>query len=743
MMHRRFRNSIIFGMMIIPVLVIADENTHLKMDSGLRALVHRQPLKKSPAVQFNDGQVSVYILAEGRCQEAILRSGGTIYTDLGDLVTANVPLDQLETLASDAGVKRLSLPGQYRPCNDHLTADIRADQVYAGADPLPQSYTGAGVIIGIIDTGIDISHPDFKKSNSKTRILSIWDQNISGTHPPMSDAYSFDYGHEWTQADIDNGLCTHEDQDGHGTHVAGIAAGNGRAAEKYRGVAPEADLIFVADNPDFSNGLVDAVNYIYKKAQALGKPCVINASLGSQEGPHDGSDLESRMLDQLISESPGRAFCASAGNEGNDQIHMTYPTSADSFYTYVHPGPNGKVVIYLRIPNELTGIELAVGWDDHNYNPITKEGGPTSRGGKTPWFSVRETLDNAGFYERANWDGLEIGRVSFEYDSQTETTTLLRVLIEDDVIWDEENETVQNMNLWRFMIWKPDSRIDAWVSDLGFTFQGEITDVHYIKPDNRITIGIPAVARKVIAVGATVNRETFTDQFGTTWSYSDVPAGQLADFSSQGPTADGRLKPEIVAPGHGVISSLSESAKTNGQLKETDITEGGRYMIRSGTSMSCPAVAGTIALYLQQHPEADHESILQKLTQTARQDDDTGIDLPNNLWGYGKTDALALLSPGSDVNISGQQPEKWELKQNSPNPFNLSTCIRYTLIQKTPVQIQISSLTGQIIIRKDLGIQSAGHHQWIFEAEGIPSGEYICILTTLHWKSSRKMILIK
>ena len=299
------------------------------------------------------------------------------------------------------------------------------------------------------------------------------------------------------------------------------------------------------------------------------------------------------------------------------------------------------------------------------------------------------------------------------------------------------------MNLWRFMIWKPDSRIDAWVSDLGFTFQGEITDVHYIKPDNRITIGIPAVARKVIAVGATVNRETFTDQFGTTWSYSDVPAGQLADFSSQGPTADGRLKPEIVAPGHGVISSLSESAKTNGQLKETDITEGGRYMIRSGTSMSCPAVAGTIALYLQQHPEADHESILQKLTQTARQDDDTGIDLPNNLWGYGKTDALALLSPGSDVNISGQQPEKWELKQNSPNPFNLSTCIRYTLIQKTPVQIQISSLTGQIIIRKDLGIQSAGHHQWIFEAEGIPSGEYICILTTLHWKSSRKMILIK
>ena len=88
----------------------------------------------------------------------------------------------------------MSLPGEYRLCNDRLTADIRSDQVNAGLSPLQQSYTGAGVIIGIIDTGIDISHPDFKKANGKTRILSIWDQNISGTHPPLSDAYSFDYG---------------------------------------------------------------------------------------------------------------------------------------------------------------------------------------------------------------------------------------------------------------------------------------------------------------------------------------------------------------------------------------------------------------------------------------------------------------------------------------------------------------------------------------------------------------------
>jgi minor extracellular serine protease Vpr len=743
MMVFRLRQFFLFGL-IIPFMSIAGENTTLKMDSRLRSLLHQTSLHKISPVQFKRADQScVYILAEGRCQQAILRTGGSIYTDLGDLITAIVPVDRLEILASDARVKRLSLPARYRPCNDRLTADIRSDEVYAGDPSLPQAYKGAGVIIGIIDTGIDISHPDFIKPDGKTRILSIWDQNISGTHPPISDAYSFDYGHEWTQADIDNGLCTHEDRDGHGTHVAGIAAGNGRAIGKYHGVAPEADLIFVADNPDFSNGLVDAVNYIYKKAQTLGKPCVINASLGSQEGPHDGSDLESRILDQLISESPGRIFCASAGNEGNDQIHMTYPTSADSFYTYVHPGPDGLVVIYIRIPNELTGIELAVGWDDHDYNPITKEGGPTSRGGKTPWFSVRETLDNAGFYERANWEGSEIGRVSFEYDSQNETTTLLRIVIEDEVIWDEETKTVQNMNLWRFMIWKPDSRIDAWVSDLGFTFQGEITDVHYIKPDNRITIGIPAVARKVIAVGATVNRETFTDQFGTSWLYSDIPAGQLADFSSHGPTADGRLKPEIVAPGHGVISSLSTAAKVHGHLKEADIAAGGRHMIRSGTSMSCPAVTGTIALYLQQHPESDRERIIQRLTQTARHDDDTGIDLPNNLWGYGKTDALAMLLPASDVNLSDQLPVKCELEQNTPNPFNLSTRIRYTLIQNTPVQIQISNLAGQIIIQKDLGIQSPGRHEWLFEAGTLSSGEYIFIVTTLHWKSSGKMILIK
>ena len=739
----RSKHSIVFTM-ILAHLLIAGKNPFLKMDSKLRSLVSRPQLGDSPSIRLNQaGQSSVYILAEGQCQEAIISVGGTIYTDLGNLITANVPVDRLTTIASHASVIRMSLPGEYRLCNDRLTADIRSDQVNAGLSPLQQSYTGAGVIIGIIDTGIDISHPDFKKANGKTRILSIWDQNISGTHPPLSDAYSFDYGHEWTQDDIDDGLCTHEDRDGHGTHVAGIAAGNGSAEGKYSGVAPEADLIVVADNPDFSNGLVDAVNYIYKKAQNLGKPCVINASLGSQEGPHDGSDLESRMLDQLISEAPGRAFCASAGNEGNDQIHMTYPTSPDSFYTYVHPGPDGLVIIYIRIPNELTGVELAVGWDDHNYNPITRTGGPISRGGKTPWFSVRETLDNAGFYERAKWEGSEIGRVSFEYDSQTEDMTLLRIVIEDEVIWDEENETVQNMNLWRFMIWKPDSMIDAWVSDLGFTFQGEITDMYYIKPDNRITIGIPAVAQQVIAVGASVNRETFVDQFGTTWLYSDKSTGQLADFSSLGPAADGRLKPEITAPGHGVISSLSHTAKIYGHLNEADIAEGGRYMIRSGTSMSCPAAAGAIALYLQQHPEADHESILQKLTQTARRDDDTGFDLPNNQWGYGKIDALAMLSITSDVKITGQLPVLFELDQNFPNPFNLSTFVRYTLSQNSPVHIQISNSTGQIIIQKDLGIQFPGRHQWLFEAGEIPSGLYLCTVTGSQWKSSVKMILMK
>jgi len=720
--------------------------SHMKMDAGLRQMLRSQYLSKLDH-SLSDTKVNkqtwVYILAEGKqCQSAIHQAGGLIFTDLGDRVTARVPLSIVPDLAENPGIRQLCLPAQYQPLNDRLTADIRADQVDTGASPLPQAYTGAGVIIGIFDTGIDMTHQDFQKANGKTRILAIWDQRISG-NPPSG----YDYGTEWSGSDIDNGACTHKDNtdQGHGTHVAGIAAGNGRATGQYRGVAPEADLIVVADDPDTREGFIDAVNYIFDKADALGKPCVINASIGSHDGSHDGSDPESVMLDQLITESPGRALCASAGNEGDKYIHFTYPASADSFYTYVYPGSDGLIIFFIRLPNDvLSQVHFAIGWDEHDFNPFTKEGGPIQFGGRTPWFSVRATLDNDGFQERAEtYAGNEVGRVFFDFETQNDTITVLKITIDDDVIWDDVNETAENMDLWRFMVWQPDDQVDAWIANFGYSYPGEISDPHYHNPDNRSSVGLPALAKNVIAVGASVNRETYIDQFGNTRIYSNNPAGSLADFSSRGPAADGRIKPDIVAPGHGVIAALSSQAKETGDIEAAYIAQGGKHNISTGTSMSCPAVTGCVALYLQRYPDAAFQQIFNALTGTARQDDDTGTGLPNNDCGYGKADVFAMMTDITGIAKKDEIPTGFQLDQNYPNPFNQTTRFQYTVTQSMNIRLIIQNLCGQRVFEKDLGVKPPGTYYVRLDAAALATGVYVYTLKSTAWKISRKMILMK
>ncbi|MBN1779499.1 S8 family peptidase [bacterium] len=750
-MKKSFKRCLVLIIGSIPVLLTAGGSALEKMDAELRALItgsrsvsiHRDHVLQ----KGNDGISRVYILAEGDgCGAMIRQAGGRVHTDLGRMVTATVPLNKLEDIARQSAIIRLCVPCSYRYANDFLRADIHANEIYMGQPPLTRPYTGNNVIIGIIDTGIDVTHPDFRHADGTTRILSVWDQGVSGTHPPSGTYYDFGYGHEWTKTDIDNGLCTHTDTDGHGTHVTGIAAGNGSGNGQYRGIAPGADLIIVADNDDIQNGIVDAVNYIYGKARSLGRPCVINASLGGHQGPHDATHIETRMLDELITAYPGRAFCAAAGNEGNDFIHIAYPASADSFYTYVHPGPAGLVLLNIRIHNTmLNQVRFAIGWDDHDYNPFTELGGPLQFGGATPWFSAQETVDNLGFYERASdiWTGEEVGRVSFEVDTQNDSITVMQILIEDDVVWDEEAQTAEGMALWRLKVWNPDSRMHVWIADRGFSYRGSIANPHYRVPDNDVSVGMPAVARNIIAVGASVNRETYVDQFGTTYSISDDPAGSLAVFSSRGPTADGRLKPEVTAPGHGVISSLSIHAKNTGNVFGDEIIQGGQYALFSGTSMSCPAVSGLIALYLELHPDATARQIISTVTQSARQDDYTGIQLPDNAWGYGKADGFTMLTRTGVFQAEPLKPGGYALWTSYPNPFNASTVIRVRIPDAMPIRLTVTNIRGQQVALRELDLQQPGIVRIGLNSESWPGGLYLYTIRTPRWTGTGKMILKK
>src|SRR5690606_35979639 len=243
--------------------------------------------------------------------------------------------------------------------NDSARVKSRIDLVHQGVDPLPEAYRGEGVIMGIVDTGLDPTHPDFHDADGNTRVLKYWDQVMA--NGPLTPA-QYGYGQVWTKAHIDGGQMTSTDNNGHGASVAGIAAGGGTANGMHAGMAPKADLIIVrnpAGGPNFSSTVVDAVQFIFEEAEALGRPAVVNISLGRQLGSHDGKDAAALMIDDMLMEQGGRVVVAAGGNWNHwDPYHMRTEVDADTSFTWFAYNPS------MNFGNGITGGVYFEAWAD-------------------------------------------------------------------------------------------------------------------------------------------------------------------------------------------------------------------------------------------------------------------------------------------------------------------------------------------------------------------------------------------
>ncbi|MEN9399606.1 MAG: hypothetical protein RL632_707, partial [Bacteroidota bacterium] len=208
--------------------------------------------------------------------------------------------------------------------------------VHAGGPGLGGAYTGENVIIGFVDQGLDFNHPDFIDANGNTRVLRYWDHTVSsGSTIPQP----YNYGIVWTEQDINNGLCTsNEIGTAHGTSVAGIGAGNGTANGSNKGMAPNSKIIVVETDfnlPNWTLTIADACDYIFKVADSLGMPAVVNLSLGTYLGSHDGNDPASEMMEQLLDEQQGRIIVCAAGNAGNKgKYHVRGTVDADTSFVW-------------------------------------------------------------------------------------------------------------------------------------------------------------------------------------------------------------------------------------------------------------------------------------------------------------------------------------------------------------------------------------------------------------------------
>ena len=214
----------------------------------------------------------------------------------GTIRTAILPVSEIDRLSEYEGVKRLDSSRIL-----HRYMDLASSGVHLPIIKRQHTLTGKGVVIGVIDTGIDPNHAAFAG-----RILRIWDQTISGPGVPEGE-----YGFEL----LGDSLDVSRDTDGHGTHVAGIAGG---ANPVFAGVAPEAQFVIVKTSFNDVH-IANGIEYIFRVASDLGLPAVVNMSLGGHADAHDGSDSLSSIIDQEV--GPGKIVCVAAGNEGADHIH--------------------------------------------------------------------------------------------------------------------------------------------------------------------------------------------------------------------------------------------------------------------------------------------------------------------------------------------------------------------------------------------------------------------------------------
>jgi subtilisin family serine protease len=617
---------------------------------------------------------------------------GTAFADLGatvrsviegpeTIVSVAIDATLLRTLAKQPWVEEIEGARDLYPELDLSLTECRVPAVH-GLNP---AIRGAGVLIGIIDGGIDFRHDDFRNADGTSRIRLLWDQ--FDTPDP---AGSVPFGRVFTKAQIDAVLANasgttsiaHTDPGAHGTHVAGIAAGNGLSTNPSRfiGVAPEAELIVVSTRGGGtlgqSNFAISAYSWIVTQAQALGMPVAINQSQGMNGGGHSGESLLEESMD-MLARQPGVVIVKSAGNEQLMRIHAggELVQGDTRVLSFVSGGSNVQDDILELWHDGVDRLSVAVqppGASSPNAGDFVTPGA-NSTTTTTAKNQIRiVSTNNAGntgdvrttvFVTRGTANRIQPGtwKLHLRADAITE------------------------------------SRFDVWIERSGQPRTKE--QARFTEPSNdpTRTISIPGTARRIITVGSFVTRG------GT--------IGQISDFSSRGPTRHGLPKPEIAAPGEDIAAARSTAASEFDAPPFENV-----YTIMPGTSMAAPHVTGAAALLLHVNPSLTCMEAKQILMRAARS---TGFasSAPDNTWGAGKLDVAEAVRLGrvaafatiSNVVVNGTQVS-WTT--NVPT----TGAVRFNVQQR---RMLLGRATGSLA---DLTL--ATQHR--VDLAGQPSGRYFC-----------------
>lgn len=564
--------------------------------------------------------------------------GARINTRVSEtLVTATIPLSAIHAISQLDEVVSVAIGTEARPLMDEARKQMGVDNCHSmteGHGP----YTGKGVVVGIVDSGFQYDHVDFLNSDkSDTRIKLIWDQHGKGNAPA-----SYGYGVEYKSQAEFNAARYDATNSFHATHVAGIAAGGDRSTPYY-GVAPDADLVFVSFK-ETNAEIVDAIKYVFDYAESVGKPAVVNISLGSHQGPHDGTSDTDLSFKQLV--GPGRIIVGACGNEGSQKLHvsktLTSTASGKQLKTMFAYGSGQDNSSYKAAYVDVWGAKdapLAVKAVVVNTlsGKIVAESAEVSTDGlkDTTWI----VPDGGGVIAQVG--------LSLQVNPNNNRSNVL--------VMSRATSINTGFALGLVATGEEGNTIHMWNN----ATDGEFTNFSkrgWTDGDYECTVGeLGGESPDVISVGS-FNTKMFYQPIsyqGTEYGYGineDVTGGLLAHskFSSYGPTADGRVKPDITAPGCIIVSAGSRYYYGGWSDDQNVVARSGDdvYTTEVGTSMASPYVAGSVALWLQANPTLTPQQVKEIFNHTAIQGDDymeKGQTFPNNTWGYGRINVIGGL----------------------------------------------------------------------------------------------------
>lgn len=709
------RKSYILGatMLLAPASALAQASLSPRTAIAVASpTLLKSPAAQAAAVGIASSQLSAYVTINPALT-SWQQLGVTPIAENANTATVRLTLDALRRLAKQQGVEYIQITSGATQMLNLARQEAGTDQIHKGTD-LPQAYTGEGVVVGVVDAGFDYMHAAFRRpADGALRIKRVWEQRAT-TLDGASAPAKYGYGIELNTPELIEKAQGDSDSNSHGTHVAAIAAGSDAYKDgAYVGNAPDADIVLVAldlnasTNADISN----AVQYIFDYADEVGKPCVVNLSLGNQDGPHDGTSTFDTMTDAM--QGPGRLIVGAAGNHRTDAFHI------DHTFATADAAPLRTFVKYKVAPsNSVSGGTIEI-WGEKGvdftvdiaaYSTFNKKDARST----TVYPAEGVTDVDFGKYATGTWKvASEVSPLNGK--PHVVLTSALTSIRNNYAI----ALTVTPKTAGRVNIWSDNTYLALESRDIeGFS-----------APDaaSSTLCEIGGTGKRILTVGSYTTRNEYTTNGGQQATLQET-VGDLSSFSSYGPTVDGRMKPNITAPGCFIISAVSNN-DASGNLMYAEYNENfGRYNqygYMQGTSMASPFVAGIVATWLQAYPQLTPEQLHEIVQNTARKDNFTAT-APDSNWGYGKINALDGLRQCIEKQETGcvsvAMPFDGTVRITDGN-------IVLGFARDTQVTLCLTSMTGSTLFSKQLGKRSAGETLSVAVPQ-LPKGVYLLSVKT-------------